>query len=121
MKIYIASGFRRGKEAVRAMTRKLAALGMECTQTWTEDMGECNRPQVAARDLREIEASDALLLYTPGCEGSHGGVHFEAGYAKALGKLFFVVGEPVHIFCEIADAIYPSVQDFMDVEFRKAA
>jgi nucleoside 2-deoxyribosyltransferase len=121
MKIYIASGFRLGKDAVQGITRKLVALGMACTQTWHEDSGECDRAMIAARDLREIEAADALLLYSAGCEGSHGGVHFEAGYARALGKMFFVVGEPLHIFCEIADGIYPSIQDFVNAEFRKAA
>ena len=73
---------------------------------------------VAARDLREIEAADALLLYAAGCQGSHGGVHFEAGYARALGKMFFVIGEPLHIFCEIADGIYPSVQEFMEAQLE---
>ena len=118
MKIYIASGFRRGKDAVQVITRKLATVGMACTQTWHEDGGECDRAQVAARDLREIEAADALLLYSEGCKDSHGGVHFEAGYARALGKMFFVVGEPLHIFCEIADGIYPSIQEFVEAQLE---
>ena len=118
MKIYIASGFRRGKDAVQAITRRLAEFGMVCTQTWHEDSGECDRAMIAARDLREIEAADALLLYSEGCKDSHGGVHFEAGYARALGKMFFVVGEPLHIFCEIADGIYPSIQEFMAVQLE---
>ena len=122
MKIYIASGFRRGKDAVQVITWKLAAFGMVCTQTWHEDSGEGDRALVAARDLREIESADALLLYSEGCKDSHGGVHFEAGYARALGKLFFVVGEPLHIFCEFADGIYPSIQEFMgaQLEFGKS-
>lgn len=61
----------------------------------------------ATRDLREIKASQVLVILTKECESVPGGMHFEAGVAYALGHRVIVIGPAVNIFY-----LLPSIERF---------
>ena len=67
----------------------------------------------ARENLEDIRAADVLIVVTPldhdGYYDTRGGHHFESGYALALGKRIFLVGDPTHIFHSL-----PGVRWFAD-------
>jgi nucleoside 2-deoxyribosyltransferase len=111
MKIYLASRFS-NHEKLNDLATTLAAEGHTVVSTWhrTEAPSPVprdhtdyldNSVRAAERDLREIAESDALILLTENCEAIPGGMWFEAGYAKALGKACLIQGPRINIFCHL--------------------
>lgn len=73
----------------------------QVTSTWlthNED-GETEQ-QIASRDLRDIDAADALILFTvpPHVPMYRGGRHAESFYAYARGKAVVIVGPQENVF-----------------------
>lgn len=108
MKVYIASRFT-NKDAVVALSNRLREAGMEPTQTWTDatasdtQLSTAQRIAIARQEIEEIRQADALILLTENCERVPGGMHFEFGLAFALGKVCYVLGPAVHIFCDLVE------------------
>ncbi len=111
MKIYLASRFR-NHEYLNEFAASLCAEGHEVVSTWhaieapnpfTKDDPDYQDKSIAAamRDLREIDAADALILITYGCEAVPGGLWYEAGYAKGTGKAVHIKGPRINIFCSL--------------------
>jgi nucleoside 2-deoxyribosyltransferase len=109
MKVYLAAGFAR-KQEIAEKSQELRSLGIMVTSTWPyEDMqpdAKLNEvtdeywAENARRDLNEILAADALILFThdpliPFCRG--GRMH-EAGFAQGSGKTLLVCGPKENIF-----------------------
>jgi nucleoside 2-deoxyribosyltransferase len=118
MKIYLASRFS-NHEKLNALATTLTKNGHMVVSTWhrTEALSPVPRDhpeyldnslRAAERDLQEIDESDALILFTENCEATPGGLWFEAGYAKALGKQCFVIGPRINIFCHLCSEWQPS-------------
>lgn len=109
MKIYLASRFR-NYEILRVLAADLEKEGHAVVSTWhvteapspvaKDDPSYQDHCIVAAlRDLKEIQSCDALLLITEGCEAVPGGMWYEAGYAKGIGKAVYIKGPHINIFC----------------------
>lgn len=67
-----------------------------------------DQAQWAADDLEDIDACDALVLFTDK-PSRRGGCQFEAGYALGTGKRLIVVGPVVNVFHAL-----PQVERFDD-------
>ncbi len=115
MRVYLAAPYG-SRETVRDYATQLTRIGFTVTSTWlaeTHDITpgtegaavELTDEQVAKHardDLRDIDKSDLLVLFTSasvGVEGG-GGRHVETGYALSqLGPAHvIVVGEPENVF-----------------------
>lgn len=105
IKLYIASRFS-NKKAIQTITNALPEE-IQVVSTWhnLEDSEDGTREEAIKRDLSELDSATAILLYTDNCEKVPGGMHFEAGYAYALGKRFLLLGPPVNIFCDLAEDV----------------
>jgi nucleoside 2-deoxyribosyltransferase len=95
MKVYISS---HSQDEARALARLLEAAGHEVAASWvggpstrTSDRSETERAECAARNLREVEEADALVLLASD-DKVPGGKFVEAGAALILGKPVCVVG-----------------------------
>lgn len=71
--------------------------------------------KMAAKDLREIAASDCLILDLENPSRTMGKM-VEFGFALANHKLIYVVGAPVQgqIFCRLSDGIFPTWDALFD-------
>lgn len=93
MKIYIAS---HEIGIARILAETLREAGHTVTSSWIEaaNFGMCTKdekPQVAATNERDVEASDVLVLISgPGTYP--GGKFIETGYAMGLGKRVICLG-----------------------------
>jgi hypothetical protein len=99
-KLYIASRFRNKpwiSEWVKALPSKYSVVS-----TWhtLPDDADGTHAEAVARDIREIDECDAIVVVSHNCEQTPGGLHFEAGYAFAKGKRLFLCGPSVNIFLE---------------------
>lgn len=109
MKCYLAAGFSR-KNEIAEKSQELENLGIKITSTWPHEEMTANAKlhevsdeylrQHARKDLNEILAADALILFTqdplvPFCRG--GRMH-EAGFAHALGKSILICGPRENLF-----------------------
>jgi len=109
MKIYLASRYST-KDEIRGYTKALEDLGFVLTSSWPREPHDPNMdlPEVsprvlrrlAARDLREIQACDLLVLFTvsPLEATKRGGRHTEFGIALALKKRMVICGPHENIF-----------------------
>lgn len=104
MKVYIATSFR-NRELARQVRAWVESQGHESTARWIDThleemdlMTPEDQAQEALSDLTDISGSDLVLLVTLGEPSSTGGMHFEAGYAYALGKDITVLGPDTNIF-----------------------
>jgi nucleoside 2-deoxyribosyltransferase len=109
MKIYIAACF--GQQAeVREKADQLTQAKHVCTSSWRylKPLGDGGSDaggvkfasaylQRALQDLRDLEASDLLVLLA-GQVSTTGGKHFEVGYAVASGKQVVIIGSPENVF-----------------------
>jgi nucleoside 2-deoxyribosyltransferase len=113
MKVYLAAPYG-ARETIRGLAEEITRIGFTVTASWLQETHEINDgtqgaavaldpAQVAvhaATDLRDIDNSDLLVLFTAanvGVEGG-GGRHVETGYAIAKGLPVLVVGEPENVF-----------------------
>ena len=105
MKLYIASRFK-NKEFIKEFIETLPEH-IIVVSTWhtIPDTQDTNVEVAVGRDLSELDKADSILLITKDCELTPGGLHFEAGYAYAKQKGFFILGPAVNIFCTLANPI----------------
>jgi len=96
VKFYVSCGHQDVDWAL-GVARQLRAIGYEVVSTWHDDeIGyKPDMTDLCVRDVAQIEESDALL--TNGVTTS-GGAHSELGYALALGKRCFLMGERRSLF-----------------------
>ncbi len=115
MKVYLAAPYG-SRDAIRQYADQLTRIGFKVTSTWLDETHDINEgTQGAAADLpdaqvdkharddmRDIDRSDLLVLFTAASVGAEGGGgrHVETGYALAkIGPRYvIVVGEPENVF-----------------------
>jgi nucleoside 2-deoxyribosyltransferase len=79
----------------------LADAGIGCTARWiTQDDSAQLSHAWAQADLDDVRAADVLVALNPPefANAGTGGRHVELGYALALGKALYLVGERTNIF-----------------------
>jgi nucleoside 2-deoxyribosyltransferase len=115
MRVYLAAPYG-SRDTIRQYAEQLTYIGFAVTSTWLEEThditegtqgaaAELPDAQVdkhARDDIRDIDRSDLLVLFTAasvGIEGG-GGRHVETGYAlaKVGASSIVVVGEPENVF-----------------------
>lgn len=126
MRVYLAAGFSR-KNEIAEKSQELENLGIKVTSTWPwenaapnstlDEVGDDYLIFNGRKDLNEILAADALILFTqsplkPFCRG--GRMH-EAGFAMGLGKTLLICGPKENIFHYL-----PEVNQFDTWEQLKA-
>jgi hypothetical protein len=107
MKIYLASNYSTHPE-MRERAAELQALGHEVTSEWISGShGGDDRAAYAQIDLRDLDASDAVIFWstTPPNSRTRGGKHVEFGYALAKGKAIFIVGKAENVFHHLPQVI----------------
>lgn len=116
MKFYLAAQFS-WKEDIALKKKQLEELGVTVTSTWTDENAAANcslkdfsggyHREMAIRDLNEIDAADAIVLFSvdPDTLTRRGGRHVEFGYAAGKGKRLFVVGPQENIFHHIPEVL----------------
>ncbi len=93
MKIYIAHNFAARQELARSVVPYLKSKGHEVTSRWIWDHTNQLNQEWAEKDLADLDAADALLLYLDNAGNSPGrGKYVEFGYAAARGKRIFAHG-----------------------------
>lgn len=110
---YVAAPFGR-KEEARFARKRLEASGIAVKARWIDNHhpNEAVNKEIACleanHDLEDIAASDILVLvhYPEFAKEGTGGKHFECGYAVALGKPVFVVGQPTSVFHHLKDEVW---------------
>jgi hypothetical protein len=122
MKIYLTAACERAEE-LRGIRDVLTALGHEVTSRWIDwrggpaqiDAEQLNHDaanylaftQYARADLADIDAADALIVFTGGGDGGDGGYHTAFGYALGKGKLAIMAGPREHVLHTLAAEWYP--------------
>lgn len=107
MKIYLAANYSTNP-AMREIARELERHGHEVTSEWIlgTHAGH-DQASYAKIDLRDIDAAEALVLFSEQPSGSRtrGGKHVEFGYALAKGKRLFIVGNHGNVFHHLPGVI----------------
>lgn len=118
MKFYLAAQFS-WKENIASKKKQLEELGHTVTSTWTDEVAAANcslkdfppdyHEKMALRDFEEIEAAEAIVLFSVDADTltRRGGRHVEFGYAAGRGKTLYVIGPKENIFHHI-----PGVHQF---------
>lgn len=113
MNVYLAAPYA-VRDVVRGLATELTRIGYTVTSTWLKETHEINAGTKGAatdlgddavsaharQDMKDIDRSNLLVLFTSayvGAEGG-GGRHIETGYALAQGIPVIVVGEPENVF-----------------------
>lgn len=96
MKIYLAHNFK-ARWWLRDYIKLLERAGHIVTSSWIVDDSHCesghSRATSAISDFNDIDASDALILFTDQYGDSPGkGKYMEFGYALAKGKKVYIHG-----------------------------
>lgn len=121
MRIYLTSSWS-NRDRARWLSVWLAKQGHTIVSTWHDrDYPEDVPLQWwAAVDLDEIDAADALLVYTDHVDEScKGAMDFEAGYAFARGRRLYWLGKDArNIFLARYADLWPTKPD---AELEKAA
>jgi len=117
MKIYLASRYERKNELI-PIAHELEELGYTITSRWiygTHD--NISRLACAMEDLSDIDAAEAIILLSGHGdlkEPERGGRHFELGYASAIGKRCFILGERENVFHHIPWMhVYPTLKEIV--------
>lgn len=109
MKVYLAAGFSR-KDEIADKSQDLWGIGVDTTSSWPwetvgnkttlDQVDDVYKRTHARRDVNEIKAADALVLFTqdPTVPFVRGGRMHEAGLAHGLGKKVIVCGPRENIF-----------------------
>lgn len=95
MRIYLASRWSRRNE-LRTYAGALRSLGHQVTARWLYEHERTDDPKLlkeyALHDMADITHSDTFVYFAPA--GQHGGSRVELGFALALRKRVFLIGEP---------------------------
>jgi len=118
MKIYLAALYSR-MDDMRECAAKLRAKGHEITAQWITGIGATKETaaEAAIMDLDDVKRADAIIFFaqSKGSFNKGGGRHFEFGYAYALGKRCFVVGELEQVFCNLPDVkVFDTFQNALE-------
>ena len=125
MKLYIAASFTQQKR-IREWKEKLIQLGYTVLSSWLEEQikpegmdDEQFGRKMANKDLREIASSDCFIIDLESPSTTMGKM-VELGFAIANHKLIYVVAPSGtltkgHIFCLLADKIFPSFDELLEV------
>jgi nucleoside 2-deoxyribosyltransferase len=123
-RVYLASRFERQAE-LKELATLMTADGYTITSRWLDhtgglSVGPGKDPSVAAawaeKDLLDVEAADALVLFTDDIPTSRGGSNVELGYAIGRGLRCIVVGPRVNVFhyCHTVKWI-PTLTEFREL------
>jgi len=82
--------------------------------SWLNADPSQDRKDRAIDDLQDILQSNYIVVFTDE-GGTNHGLHFEAGYAKALGIPIIVVGDPNGLFYLLAKARVNTEEDLFEV------
>jgi nucleoside 2-deoxyribosyltransferase len=107
MKVYIAAPFQCLGDA-DLLRQQFETAGIGCTARWITDALAAELSDEWARnDLADVAAADALVAMNPaGWESSGtGGRHVEFGYALALDKPIYLLGERTNIFHHLSRVV----------------
>lgn len=88
------------KAELAIKAQELRDLGVTITSTWMDKVASDTNAyeSVAAKDISEVEAADAVVLFTLKGAFEHGGRMHEFGYAHGRGKALIVCGPRENIF-----------------------
>lgn len=133
-KIYLAASFSRMDE-MREHRTVLEADGHTVVSRWLDethgkhsvfwDQNDANTANACAafaeRDLADLENAEILVFFAndPLVPWVGGGRHVELGYALALNKEVYLIGEREHVFTYLPDVI--KVRDLDDVRLHLGA
>ena len=121
MKVYIAARYSQ-KEEMKQVAALLRDKKIEVTSSWLlephpsgttmDQVSEEDLCGYAQRDLEDIEAGDAVVLFTvdPLIPTVRGGRHVETGYCICLKKPLYIVGPRENIFHYL-----PQVKQYSDI------
>ena len=121
MRIYLAATFK-NQSRIRQMRDKLFILGHNVLSTWLNEQIKPNGMteeqfgrKMAAKDLREIQEADCLILDIDDPSVTAGKM-IEYGFALAHHKLLYTVGKPIPnaIFTLLADKHFDTWEDLFD-------
>lgn len=116
MTIYLAASWSQRERMARLARTMFREFGIEVRARWLDVEFAASLPadevarQEARNDIEDIAAADAFVLLTD-YESSTGGMHFETGYAYAIGKPVFIVGKRTMVFHHL-----PSIVVFSNLE-----
>ncbi len=124
MSFYVASRFE-DREHARVIRDKLLALNHYVTSRWMEDESQCgsdaDRVIWAQNDLYDVAMADAILLYEPSHAAGvgKGGRHVEFGYAAAMDKRLYIIGQRSNIFHHLPQvSVYPTFEAFKEAVLK---
>jgi len=115
--VYLAAAYGRRHE-LRRYAEELWGAGFIVTSSWIdseddddERLGTKERVAIAHRDLDDLRLARYVVAFTEGPSGpSRGGRHVELGFALALGRRVIIVGPAENVYCDLADAVFPTWQ-----------
>lgn len=120
---YLAARFPRRAE-LEALVPQFEGAGFEVTARWVFGGEEgLTRTEIAALDLEDVEQAEAIVLFTEeyGSKQSGGGRFVEFGYAMALGKECYVIGDYENVFMhDQTVTVYPTLGAFLRDQTRQA-
>ena len=129
MKFYLAAAYDR-KEEMRGYRKVLRSFGHEVTSRWIDGHPEINNgdiisvdmlndpeylrtsQEVAMHDLEDIQSADAVISFHG--QTNQGGRHVEYGYALALDKPIYIVGDLENLFHVYHFQKFASFQDLIE-------
>ncbi|HVI39168.1 MAG TPA: nucleoside 2-deoxyribosyltransferase [Anaerovoracaceae bacterium] len=91
------------RDLAKQVRNHLVGAGIEVTSRWLDFPGDSHDPEVLQReainDLEDVRKADALVLLNLQKRGEEtSGKAVETGYALALGKPVYMVGNPSNVF-----------------------
>ena len=112
MKVYLAARFSRRDELEQEARPVFEAAGWTVISRWHREQtsapidgamanhSAADNAEYAQRDLEDVQACDALVLFTEAPESAwpRGARHVEYGYALALGKSVYLIGPRENVF-----------------------
>jgi hypothetical protein len=100
---YLAARFSRRFE-LQGYRADLSRLGHIVTSRWIDQRGDADASDCAARDLQDLDAADAVILFAepPRCPTRNGRM-VEFGYALGQGKPAIVIGPPENVFTDLPE------------------
>ena len=108
MKIYLSARYSEQIQ-MRKYRTELEGMGHIVTSRWLDERYASFEEvltheeilEIAIRDLDDIQDCDVLIAFTYGGKTSHGVRFHEQGYAQALDKELWLVGEPENCMQEL--------------------
>ena len=113
---YLAARFPRRAE-LESYVPQFKEAGFEVTARWVFGGEEgLTRSDIAELDLDDVYDADVIVLFTEeyGSKQSGGGRFVEFGYAMALGKECYAIGDYENVFMhEPSVKVYPTLGAFL--------